>query len=156
MISKNPSFVYATYIAASPEQVWKALTDGDFTTKYFFGRRFQGDLRKGGDWRLSMEDGKIDTKGEILEWDPPRKLALTWHVEHLEEFQKLPPTKVEFEIEPAGETSRLTMREYPDDAIPEKYLEGGRQGWPMVLSGLKTLLETGHELNVPMPEPPKS
>jgi len=155
MIRKDPSFVYVIYIAATPERVWKALTDGEFTQKYFFGRRFEGDVRMGESWRLVMDDGTVDTSGTIVECEPPHKLTLTWQVEWLEEMRHLQPARVEFAIDPVGDGSRLTMKEFPDETIPEKYLDGGRQGWPMVLSGLKTLLETGHRLEIPTPEPPK-
>jgi uncharacterized protein YndB with AHSA1/START domain len=155
MIAKDPSFIYVTYIAARPENVWKALTDGEVTKQYFFGRRFEGEVRKGARWRLVMENGETDTDGEILECDPPHKLTLSWQVQWLEEMRGLPPARVEYLIEPVGNGSRLTVKQYNDENIPPQYVEGGRQGWPMVLSGLKTLLETGKALQLPAPEPPK-
>lgn len=70
-----------TYIGAPAEQVWRALTDGDFTQQYFFGRRMQSDWKVGADWALVMEDGRVDSGGKVLECEPPRRLALSWRVE---------------------------------------------------------------------------
>ena len=153
----KPSFVYVTYIVAPAEQVWRALTDGDFTRQYFFGRCMQSDWKVGADWALVMEDGRVDCAGKVLECEPPRWLAISWRVEWLEEFRKLPEAIVSFDIEPMGAVVRLTVTQLTGP-IDEKFLEGGRQGWPMILSGLKSLLETGKPLNIPTPsgEVPKA
>ncbi len=93
----------------------------------------------------------------MLECDPPRRLVLSWRVEWLEEFRKLPEAVVTFDIEPAGEAVRLTVTQLTAP-IDEKYLEGGRQGWPAILSGLKSLLESGRPLKIAMSPgaPPKA
>ena len=149
------SFVYVTYIAAPAEKVWRALTDGDITRQYFFGRRMKSDWKVGAEWALFMEDGRVDSGGKVLECQPPRRLAISWRVEWLEEFRKLPEAIVTFDVEPMGAVVRLTVTQLTG-AIDEKFLEGGRQGWPMILSGLKTLLETGKPLKMPVPQPPKA
>jgi uncharacterized protein YndB with AHSA1/START domain len=151
----KPSFVYITYIAAPAEKVWRALTEGDFTRQYFFGRRMKSEWRVGADWALLMEDGRIDSGGKVLVCEPPRRLAISWRVEWLEEYRKLPEAIVTFDIEPVGEVVRLTVTQL-NAPIDEKYLEGGRQGWPVILSGLKSLLETGKPLKMPVPQPPKA
>ena len=79
---------------------------------------------------------------------------MTWHVEWLEEYRKLPKGLVTFVIEPVGDVVRLTLIEAHSPALDEKYKQGGKHGWPMILSGLKTLLETGKPLAIPMPPPP--
>lgn len=145
----KPSFVYAIYIAAPAEKVWRALTDGEFTRQYFFGRRIESDWKVGADWALLMEDGRVDSGGKVLECEPPRRLAIGWRVEWLEEFRKLPEAIVTFDIDPAGEAVRLTVTQLTAP-IDEKYLEGGRQGWPAIISGLKSLLETGKPLKITM------
>jgi len=145
----KPSFVYVTYIAAPAEKVWRALTEGEFTRQYFFGRRIESDWKVGAAWALMMEDGRVDSGGKVLECDPPRRLAISWRVEWLEEFRKLPEAVVTFDIEPLGEAVRLTVTQLTQP-IDEKYLEGGRQGWPAILSGLKSLLETGKPLTITM------
>ncbi len=150
----KPNLVYVTYIAAPVERVWEALTSSVFTTRYFFGRSIEGDFAAGSEWILRMPDGRVDVRGRVLESDPPRKLHLTWAVEWLPEFKDFPESQVIWELESAGETTRLSLTELADDSIPAQFLEGGRKGWPVILSGLKTLLETGEPLKVPTPGPP--
>jgi uncharacterized protein YndB with AHSA1/START domain len=154
MIRTEPSTVLVTYIVASGERVWEGLTASTFTRQYFFGRAVELEQRVGGLFRLVMEDGRIDTQGKVLACDPPRFLSVTWHVEWMEEFRRLPEAVVAFRIEPLGDLVRLTVSEYHDESLDPKYLEGGRQGWPLILSGLKTLLETGEPLPAfEMPKP---
>jgi uncharacterized protein YndB with AHSA1/START domain len=148
------STVYVIYMAAAPEKVWAALTSSEFTTKYFFGRSVESDWKQGSPWILRMPDGRVDVKGEVRASDPPHKLVVTWNVDWLE--PKLPECIVSYEIEPVGENLvRLTMTEAHPTPIPAHLLEGGRKGWPMILSGLKSLLETGRALAIPVPQPPK-
>ena len=103
----------------------------------------ESDWKAGSPFKLLMEDGRIDSQGKVLESDPPRRLAVTWHVEWMEEFRHLPEAIVTFQIDLLGDVVRLTVSEFHPDGIDPKYLEGGRRGWPIILSGLKTLLETG-------------
>jgi uncharacterized protein YndB with AHSA1/START domain len=147
------STVYVIYIAATPDKVWTALTSSQFTTQYFFGRSVESDWKKGALWMLRMPDGRVDVKGEIRENDPPRKLVVSWNIDWIE--PKLPECFVTYEIEPVGDDLvRLTMTEAHPTPTPAHLLEGGRKGWPMILSGLKSLLETGRALNIPVPQPP--
>src|SRR6201998_1735235 len=94
------STVYVTYIATTPEKVWRALTSSDFTRQYFFGRSVESDWKKGSAWCLRMPDGRVDVKGEVRESDPPRKLVVTWNVDWIAE--KLPEAIVSYEIEQLG------------------------------------------------------
>jgi uncharacterized protein YndB with AHSA1/START domain len=103
-----PGFEYVTYIAATPEKVWQALTSPQASPTYFFGRSVEIDCRVGGKFVLRMKDGKVDSQGKVAECDPPRKLSFTWKVEWLEEYRHLPEALVTFIIEPAGEVTRLT------------------------------------------------
>jgi Activator of Hsp90 ATPase homolog 1-like protein len=91
----------------------------------------------------------------VLAWDPPRRFSVTWRVVWLEEYRALPEAIVSFDLEPVGEMVKLTMTEDHPEPIEEKYLEGGRQGWPLILSGLKTLVETGRPLPRFEPKPPE-
>lgn len=143
---------YATYIVTTPERLWQALTSAEDTQKYFFGRRVQSSWQVGAPWQLLMPDGSVDSQGVVLEADPPRTLATTWHVEWLEEYRHLAEAEVRYRIEPLGGVVRLTVSELHKPPIEEKYLEGGRKGWPVILCGLKTLLETGRTM--PLPEMP--
>jgi len=148
------STVYVIYIATVPEKVWAALTSSAFTTQYFFGRSVESDWKQGSPWILRKPDGSVDVSGEVRQSDPPRKLVVSWNIDWAE--TKLPECIVTYDIEPAGENLvRLTVTEAHPTPIPANLLEGGRKGWPMILSGLKSLLETGKPLNIPVPEPPK-
>ena len=91
-------------------------------------------------------DGSVHIGGEVLECDPPRKLTVTFNVNWPALIEKLGPTLVTYEIEPAGDAVRLTMTESHDRPISDDILSGGRQGWPAILSSLKSLLETGEAL----------
>jgi uncharacterized protein YndB with AHSA1/START domain len=149
----KPATVYTIYIAATPEQVWQALTRSEFSRKYFFGNAVEIDLRVGGAYILRTPDGALHISGEVIECDPPRKLTFTFNVNWPELIEKLGPTLVSYEIEPAGDAVRLTMTESHDRPLSDDVLSGGRQGWPAILCSLKSLLETGEPLVIKMQPP---
>lgn len=150
----SESTVYVIYIATMPDKAWTALTASEFTTRYFFGRSVESDWREGSPWCLRMSDGRIDVKGEVRESAPPRRLMVTWNVDWID--PRPPECFVTYDIEDVGGgVVRLTMTEAHPTPIPRVWLEGGRKGWPMILSGLKSLLETGKALSMPVPQPPK-
>src|SRR5580693_9735093 len=150
----KPTTVYTIYIAATPESVWQALTSAEFSRKYFFGNTVEVDLKVGGAYVVRPPDGSVHISGEVVECDPPRKLTITFNVNWPALIEKLGPTLVSYEIEPAGDAVRLTMTESHDRPISDDILSGGRQGWPAILSSLKSLLETGEALVIKM-EPPR-
>jgi uncharacterized protein YndB with AHSA1/START domain len=145
----RPEIVYITYIASTAETVWTALTNGESTKQYFFGRRIESDWKVGSKMTLWMPDGRVDTQGKVLKAERPRLLQYTWHVEWMEELRNLPSTLVTFRIDPLGEVVRLTLTHESfeeDPEVDETLWENGRNGWAAILSGLKTLLETGRPL----------
>lgn len=147
--------VYVTYIASTAERVWEALTSGRFTAQYFFGRQVESDWSTGAEWLLRKPDGSVDVRGKVQVSDRPHRLVVTWNVVGRPDFKDVPECIVAYEIEAVGEeVVRLTMTESHPTPIPAYLLEGGRRGWPMILSGLKSLLETGRPLPVPVPQPP--
>jgi len=150
----KPTFVYTIYIASTAEEVWQALTLAEFSRKYFFGNAVDVDLRIGGDYIVRTPDGAPHISGEVIECDPQRKLTVTFNVNWPHLIEKLGPTLVTYEIEPAGEAVRLTLIESHDREIADDILSGGRAGWPAILSSLKSLLETGAPLTIRM-EPPR-
>jgi uncharacterized protein YndB with AHSA1/START domain len=150
----KPTTVYTIYIAATPEAVWQALTSAEFSRKYFFGNSVEVDLKVGGAYVVRPPDGSVHISGEVVECDPPRKLTVTFNVNWPALIEKLGPTLVSYEMEPAGDAVRLTMTESHDRPISDDILSGGRQGWPAILSSLKSLLETGEALVIKM-EPPR-
>ena len=147
-MTTNSVHSYVTYIITTPEKLWTALTNAEFTRRYFFGRSIESAWKIGSPIKYWQDDGTLDVSGRVLVCDPPRFVSFTWHVEWIEEFRNLPAAVVAFRLDPLGEDSvvRLTLEEYYPAAIDPKYFEGSRRGWPAILSGLKTLLETGQPL----------
>jgi uncharacterized protein YndB with AHSA1/START domain len=150
----KPTLVYTIYIASTPEKVWQALTSAEFSQRYFFGNSVEVDLRVGGAYIVRTPDGALHISGEVIECEPDRKLTVTFNVNWPALLEKLGPTLVTYEIEPAGDAVRLTLTEAHDRPISDDILSGGRSGWPAILSSLKSLLETGAPLVIRM-EPPK-
>jgi uncharacterized protein YndB with AHSA1/START domain len=153
-ISKfKPNTVYVIYIASTPEKVWQALTDPAFTRQYFGGFAIEVEPKAGGAFYLRNPDGTVHMSGQVLDWSPPRRFSCTWIVEGMPEFRELPECIVTYEIEQAGGAVKLTMTESNSWDIPDAILEGGRTGWPAILSGLKSVLETGKPLDVKLAPP---
>ncbi|MEA2930987.1 MAG: hypothetical protein QOG38_3415, partial [Hyphomicrobiales bacterium] len=140
MTEFKPKTVYVSYVASTPQKVWEALTTPALTKQYFFGRTIEIEPKPGGSFILRMPDGRVDVRGKVVTWDPPRRLAVTWTVDWIAEMRELPECLVTYEIEQAGESVRLTMTEAHQWDVPEAMLAGGRIGWPAILSSLKSLL----------------
>jgi uncharacterized protein YndB with AHSA1/START domain len=149
----KPTTVYTIYIASTPEKVWQALTSAEFSRKYFFGNSVEIEQRIGGAFSVRTPDGALHISGEVFEWEPLRKLTVSFDVNWPALVEKLGQTLVTYEIEPAGNAVKLTMSESHDRPIEDDILSGGRQGWPVILSSLKSLLETGEPLIVQMGPP---
>lgn len=149
-----PDLVYVFYIRSTAQKIWDALTHSAFTTKFFFGRTVESDWKQGSPWKMLMPDGTLDVFGEVLISDSPHKLQVTWSVDWLNEPNPPGPAIITYDIEQAGDAVKLTMTQHTTSAIPRKYIQAGAQGWAIILSSLKSLLETGKPLIVKM-EPPK-
>ena len=144
----KPAIIYTIYIVATPERVWQALTSAEFSRKYFFGNAVEVDLRVGGAYIVRTPDGALHISGEVVECEPMRKLTVTFNVNWPALIEKLGPTLVTYEIEPMGLVCKLTVTH---DQFPEggPTLETVEEGWPEILSSLKSLLETGEALAIP-------
>jgi uncharacterized protein YndB with AHSA1/START domain len=141
----KPEFVYVTYIATTPERLWEALTQAEFTKKYWFGRRIESDWQVGSPVRFF--DGDTDDltdSGVVLECDPPRLLAYTFQNEFDPEARKLGSSRVTFTLQPYEGMVKLTV--IHNDLPSEEIAAGFREGWAPILSSLKTFLETGKPL----------
>ena len=151
MTTTKPSFVYVTYIATTPEKVWQALVDTDVAREYWVGSTGPAhvnvsDWRPGSRWEHQRVDtNAVDIAGKVVESTPPRRLVLTWaRPAEVEDESK--HSRVTFDIEPQpGGVIRLTVT-HEDLERDAKMLAGISNGWPQVLSNLKTLLETGRAL----------
>lgn len=148
----KPSYVYVTYIATTPEKVWRAVVDPDVTREYWLGpsgpaRVNVSDWKPGSRWEHQRADDTrtVDIVGKVVESTPPRRLVLTWaRPKEAEDNSK--HSRVTFDIEPQGDgLIRLTVTHEDLERDPQM-LAGISGGWPKVLSNLKTLLETGRAL----------
>ncbi|ARQ01380.1 SRPBCC family protein [Pseudorhodoplanes sinuspersici] len=149
----KPKTVYVTYIASTPERVWQALTDPEFSRQYFFGFAIDVEPKPGGAFHYRYPDGRVHISGKVLDWSPPRRFVCTWIVEGMEGFGELPECIVAYDIEPAGDAVKLTMTESHSWDVPEAIMAGGRSGWPAILSNLKSVLETGRPMTIQMAPP---
>ena len=138
--------VFEIYIKTTPERLWEAITDGEMRKKYSFGVGTESEWTQGSEYRSAVP-GVIDiASGENLEVDPPRRLVQSFRALWSEDVEREGTSRVTWEIEPVGDSCRLavTHDQLGEDANNELY-----GGWPMILSGLKTLLETGERLDTP-------
>jgi uncharacterized protein YndB with AHSA1/START domain len=149
----KPAIVYTIYIASTREKVWQALTTAEFSRMYFSDFAIEAELKVGGAFIARAPDGSVHISGEVFECDPPRRLTVSWNVNWPGLVERLGPTLVTYEIEQAGDAVKLTMLQSHDREISDDILEGGRQGWPAILSSLKSVLETGHPLAIKMQPP---
>jgi uncharacterized protein YndB with AHSA1/START domain len=149
----KPAIVYTIYIAATPDSVWQALTEAEFSRQYFSGNAVEVDLKVGGAFAVRTPDGALHISGEVIECDPSRRLTVTFNVNWPALVEKLGPTLVTWEIEPVGDGAKLTLLQSHDRPISDDILSGGRTGWPAILSSLKSLLETGQAMTIPMQPP---
>jgi uncharacterized protein YndB with AHSA1/START domain len=142
-------FVYVSYIATTPERLWAALTGGDFTRKYWFGRRIESDWQVGSPVRFFDGDGKIVTDdGVVLASEPPRRLSYTFQPVNMAPTGTLQGhSRVTFTLEPAEGVVKLTL--VHDELVSNEMAEGFREGWAPILSSLKTFLESGKPLPLP-------
>ena len=143
----KPEFVYVTYIETTPEKLWEALTSSEFSKRYWFGTELKTDWKIGSPFALVMNGTTTDT-GEILEADRPRRLSYSFQHVLDDEMRSEQPTKVVFNLEPHGKLVKLTLT-HEDFEDGSKLLDGISRGWPAILSGLKSMLESGTALAIP-------
>ncbi|RZU75672.1 uncharacterized protein YndB with AHSA1/START domain [Micromonospora kangleipakensis] len=171
---QNPTFVYTTYLRTTPERLWRALTEPEFTRRYWGGVTLVSDWRPGSPllWQDAPDAEAKDLGQRVLAAEPYRRLSYSWHgfqPEHAAHFgwsdEELTArlgerrSKVTFEIEPYGDTVRLTVThdDFSPDSEMHRAISGqldGSGGWPELLASLKTLLETGEPLPEPVPAAP--
>ena len=139
--------VFEIYIRTTPERLWEAITDPEIRSRYNFGVSVSSDWRPGS--RIETTHAKADGplgEGEVLEADPPRRLVHTMVALWDDEVKSEGSSRVTWDIEPVGDSCRLTLTH---DQLREGASEQLYGGWPMILSGLKTWLETGELLTTP-------
>ena len=140
--TSRSSFVYVTFIRTTPEKLWGALTDPQFTRQYWFGMTVECGWKKGSPWRLVGADGSVTDSGEILEIEPPRRMVIRWLNEWKPELKAEGPARCTIELEPVGSAVRLTIT-HEIDRPESRLITAVSGGWPRIVSNLKSLLETG-------------
>jgi uncharacterized protein YndB with AHSA1/START domain len=144
----DPDFVYVVYIRATPQAVWDALTDGTSTRAFWYGRTNESSWRKGDTVTFCAPDGSIDFTGEIYESDPPHRLSHGFLHDAPGAMRDEGSSTVTYDIAPVENgVVRLTMT-HSGFGAGSVVRPGVARGWPVILSGLKSLLETG----APLPE----
>jgi uncharacterized protein YndB with AHSA1/START domain len=138
-------FVYVIYIRTTPEKLWQALMDPEFTRRYWCETRQESEWKPGASWRSMAPDGRVTDSGEILEIDPPRRLVLTWRNEFRPELRAEGHSRLTYELDKQAESVKLTIT-HGIDMPGSKLIEAVSGGWPAILSSLKSLLETGEPL----------
>ena len=150
----SPSHVYETFIRATPAEVWTAITDPDFTRRYFHETAFTTDLKPGSSHRYVMANGEAAVDGVVEEVEPQQRLIITWHVLYDAAMAEEPPGRVEWLLRPANDdesVTRVTLRHY-DLGLSPLTSDDVALGWVGVIDSMKTLLETGESLgalNIP-------
>jgi uncharacterized protein YndB with AHSA1/START domain len=140
-------FVYVIYIRTTPEKLWQTLLDPEFTRQFWVGTWQDCEWKAGSPWKLMIPDGRVGDSGEVLEIDPPRRLVLSWRNEFKPELHEEGYSRMTYTLEPEGEVVKLTVL-HEIDRPSSKLIDGVSNGWPHVLSSLKSLLETGESFVV--------
>jgi uncharacterized protein YndB with AHSA1/START domain len=140
------TFNYVVYIRATSEKVWDALTKSEFTQQYWCNCRQDCTWVPGSNWKLMIPDGRAGDAGEVLEADKPRRLALRWRNEFMPALREEGFSICTMLIEPADKTPAKLTITHEMDRPKSKFIDAVSNGWPMILSSLKSLLETGDSL----------
>jgi len=149
------TFSYVIYIRTTAEKLWRALTEGDFSQQYWVGFRIESDWKVGSPLSVrnpGFLEGKADITGSVLACDPPRLVTYTFgsSMDPLA-AERQGPSRVTYELAPVGDLVKLTLTH--ENLLPHDFgekaltLRGVNNGWPAILSGLKSLLETGRALS---------
>ena len=148
------TFVYVTYIRATPEKLWSALTDVELMKQYWFGVRCESRWTAGSPWKLVYPDGRNTDAGEIVEAEPPRRLVIRWQHQDQPELKAEGESLCTIELEASGELGASREPGASEPAVrlslthtiarePSKFIAAVSGAWPMVISNLKSMLETG-------------
>ncbi len=146
-MSQTVRNIFEVYIRTTPEKLWDAITNGELTKQYFYGGRLKAaPLQPGSRLTYIDDDGSVMLDGEIIAIEPRRKLVQTFEPQWTKDA---PPSRVTWEITQLGGTCKLSLvHEFERES---EVVESTRSGWSMILSGLKTLLETGQPLAIDLP-----
>jgi uncharacterized protein YndB with AHSA1/START domain len=136
------TFVHVTYIRATPEKLWWALTDMEFIKQWWFGVRCESGWTPGSTWRLVYPDGSLTDDGMVLEAEPRRRLVIRWRHQHNPELKAEGESRCTMELAPIQSAVKLSIT-HTIDCEPSKLIAALSNAWPMAISNLKSLLENG-------------
>lgn len=141
----NSRFVYVTYIRTTCEKLWQALTEPEFTRRFWTETWQESEWKPGAAWRIMIPDGRVGDSGEIQECDPPRRLVLSWRNEFIPELHEEGYSRLTYELEQQADMVKFTLI-HEMDRPDSKLIDAVSGGWPLILTSLKSLLETGESL----------
>ena len=136
------TFVSVTYIRTTPQALWSALTDVEVMKKYWFGVQCESQWTPGSSWKLAYPGGRVTDVGEIAEVDPQRRLVIRWRHQDQPELRAEGESRCTMELEPGGTAVKLSLT-HTIEREPSRLIAAVSSAWPMVISNLKSLLETG-------------
>lgn len=142
----NDRFVYVIFIRSTRERVWDALIKPEFTRQYWGGTWQDSEWKVGADWKIMVPDGRVADTGKVVEFDPPRRLKVTWSHRLDPEMAAEGESRASYDLDQQGSMVKLTVTHEIDkkDSVLIRKVSGG---WPAILSSLKSLLETGESLD---------
>jgi uncharacterized protein YndB with AHSA1/START domain len=138
-------FIYVTYIRTTPKKLWQALISPEFTRRYWMETVQDCEWKKGATWKLMIPDGRIADSGKVIEIKPAHRLVLAWRNEFRTRLRAEGYSRMTYELEKQGDSVKLTVI-HEMKKSGSKFIEAISCGWPMILSSLKSLLETGESL----------
>ena len=144
-MAESSRFVYVTYVRTTPEKLWQALFDPEFTRRYFYETWQECEWKQGASWRMMHPDGRALNTGKVLEIEPHRRLVLSWRHERPPELHEEGFSRCTFELEEKGSSVKLTII-HELDKPQSKLIQSVSNGWPLFLASLKSMLETGESL----------
>jgi len=142
---QTDQFVYVTYIRTTPEKLWEALIEPEFTRQFWCNTTQESEWKPGATWKILMPDGAVADSGEVVEIDPHRRLVLKWRNEFRPELKAEGYSRLTYQLEKEGKSVKLTVI-HEMEKEGSKFIEAVSTGWPHILASLKSLLETGESL----------
>jgi uncharacterized protein YndB with AHSA1/START domain len=140
-------FVYVTFIRTTPEKLWRALIEPEFTRQFWMETTQESEWKPGASWRIAKPNGDTADNGEIVEIEPHKRLVLTWLNHMFPEMNAEGPSRLTYDLEEQGDTVKLTLK-HEMDRSDSKLIKAVSNGWPGIIASLKSLLETGNALEM--------
>jgi uncharacterized protein YndB with AHSA1/START domain len=138
-------FVYVTFIRTTPEKLWRALIEPEFTRRIWFDTVQESAWKPGASWRIVTPSGRVADSGEVIEIEPRKRLVLKWQNHLFPEMMAEGFSRLTYELEEKSDSVKLTVTHRMDKS-DSKFIRAVSEGWPPILSSLKSLLETGESL----------